>query len=86
MRYVYIIKCADESLYAGITTDLDRRIYEHNFSIKWAKYTKVRRPILLVRSIVCDNRSEATKEELKIKKMNKMQKIELINSQNNLAK
>lgn len=46
--YVYIAECSDKSLYTGITTDIDRRISEHNNSNKGAKYTKSRQPVELV--------------------------------------
>ena len=42
MYYVYIVRCADETLYTGIATELERRIEEHNCSDKGAKYTRVR--------------------------------------------
>ena len=49
--YVYFLRCSDNSLYAGITTDLDRRVFEHNNSNKLgAKYTRVHRPVKLVYS------------------------------------
>ncbi|MCD6211930.1 MAG: GIY-YIG nuclease family protein, partial [Sulfurovum sp.] len=50
MYYVYIVKCADDTLYTGISTQLERRIEEHNSSDKGAKYTRVRRPVELVYS------------------------------------
>ena len=50
MYYVYILKCADKTLYTGITTDLKRRIAEHNSSKLGAKYTSSRRPVTLVYS------------------------------------
>ena len=45
--FVYILKCSDNTLYTGITTDIERRIKEHNSSNKGAKYTKTRRPVKL---------------------------------------
>ncbi len=78
MWFVYIIKCADETLYTGITTDIQRRLSEHNSSEKWAKYTKMRRPVEMVFSQVCDDRSQASKLEYKIKKYTKQQKLTII--------
>ena len=78
MWKVYIVKCSDQSLYTWITTDLDRRVLEHNWSEKWAKYTKMRQPVELVYSSTHENRSEATKEEMRIKKLSREKKIELI--------
>lgn len=80
MRHVYILLCNDNTYYTGITTDIDRRILEHNSSYKWAKYTSTRRPNRLLRSQVFENRSIATKQEIKIKKLTKLQKTFLIKS------
>ena len=78
--YVYRVECADGSLYSGITTDVDRRLLEHNYSFKSAKYTRSRRPVRLVRSKEVANRSEASKEEARIKKLKRASKLELIKS------
>ena len=78
MYYVYIVQCADDTLYTGITRELDRRIEEHNSSPKGAKYTKARRPVKLVYHDSCADRSEASKREYAIKKMNKKMKQDLI--------
>jgi len=79
MYFVYIIQCNDQTLYTGITTDLDRRIKEHNSSKLGAQYTKVRRPVKLVYSKDFINRSEASKEESRIKKLSRLEKINLLN-------
>ena len=71
MRYVYILRCADQSLYTGITKDIEKRLEEHNKSPLGAKYTRNRRPVKLVRSQEVPDRSEASKLERKIKKMKK---------------
>lgn len=76
--FLYILKCADATLYTGITTDLSRRIIEHNTSEKWAKYTRYRRPVEIIYSEQFENRSDASKREYAIKKMTKQQKEELI--------
>ncbi len=78
MWYVYILKCADETYYTGITIDLKRRIDEHNDSRLGAKYTKGRRPVKLVYARKIKNRALAAKEELRIKKLSRPQKIKLI--------
>lgn len=75
MYYLYILKCADKTLYTGITTDLERRILEHNESKLGAKYTASRRPVELVYSKKFKNRSMASKEEARIKKLKRVQKI-----------
>jgi putative endonuclease len=72
-----MVKCADETLYTGIATELDRRIEEHNSSDKGAKYTRVRRPVTLVYSEEYPDRSSASKREYEIKK--KMSRIEKLN-------
>ncbi|MDD4026616.1 MAG: GIY-YIG nuclease family protein [Candidatus Shapirobacteria bacterium] len=78
MYFVYIIQCNDQTLYTGITTDLDRRIKEHNNSKLGAKYTKIRRPVKLVYSKEFIDRSEASKEESKIKKLSRQEKLDLL--------
>ncbi|EIF51436.1 MULTISPECIES: GIY-YIG nuclease family protein [Sulfurovum] len=81
MYYVYIVKCADETLYTGIATELERRIDEHNGSDKGAKYTRVRRPVNLVYSEEYADRSSASKREYEIKKkMSRAEKLKLIAS------
>lgn len=81
MYYIYILECADNSLYTGITTDLKRRLEEHNSSQLWAKYTSARRPVKLVYFEEVENRSLASKRENEIKKLSKTQKNELIKKQ-----
>lgn len=81
MYFVYIVKCADNTLYTGIATELERRIEEHNDSDKGAKYTRVRRPVSLVYSEEYPDRSSASKREYEIKKkMNRAEKLNLIES------
>lgn len=76
--YIYILRCCDDTLYTGITTDIKRRVDEHNDSDKGAKYTKLRRPVKLVYSEESLNRSTASKREYEIKKMSRLKKLELI--------
>jgi putative endonuclease len=78
MYYLYILKCADGTLYTGITMDMQRRIGEHNDSKLGAKYTAARRPVRPVYSRKFKNRSTAAKAEAQIKKMTRSQKLELI--------
>ncbi|MFT7879573.1 MAG: GIY-YIG nuclease family protein [Sulfurimonas sp.] len=78
--FVYILQCADDTLYTGIATDIDRRLDEHNSSEKGAKYTRSRRPVTLVYSEPFPDRSSASRREYEIKKkMNRAQKLQLIN-------
>ena len=76
--YVYILKCSDNSLYTGITVDLERRVEEHNTSKKGAKYTKSRRPVHLVYSETHLDRSSASKRESAIKKLSRSEKLILL--------
>ncbi|MBP6856698.1 MAG: GIY-YIG nuclease family protein [Candidatus Pacebacteria bacterium] len=80
MYFLYILKCKDGTLYTGITTDINRRVNEHNSSSKGAKYTRVRRPVALVYSKKFKNRSTSSKAEARIKSMSRSEKLELIKS------
>ncbi|MDD5032137.1 MAG: GIY-YIG nuclease family protein [Patescibacteria group bacterium] len=80
MWYVYIVKCKDKTLYTGVTTDLKRRIKEHNDSVLGAKYTKGRRPVKLIYSVRKKNKSLAQKEECRIKKLSRAKKFKIINN------
>ena len=78
MWYVYIVECRDKTFYTGIAKDLKRRTEEHNSSDLGAKYTRGRRPVQIVYSAQFTSRSEASKEECRIKKMSKDSKRNLI--------
>lgn len=65
--YVYMVECADGTYYTGITTDLKRRLNEHNTSEKGAKYTRARRPVKLVYSEEHPDKSSASRREWEIK-------------------
>ena len=80
MYYLYILKCADQTLYTGITVDIERRVGEHNSSSLGAKYTRGRRPVKLVFSKPFRNRSQASREESRIKKLSRSAKLEFISS------
>jgi putative endonuclease len=73
-----MLKCSDESLYTGITTDLIRRVDEHNNSPKAAKYTRIRRPVELIYYENCEDKSSASKREYEIKQLTRIQKLSLI--------
>ncbi|MFA9288978.1 MAG: GIY-YIG nuclease family protein [Weeksellaceae bacterium] len=80
MYYVYMVRCADNTLYTGITTDLKRRVDEHNSTDKGAKYTRFKAPVVLVYQEELPDRSTASKREYEIKHMTKAQKeIMLLN-------
>ncbi len=76
--FVYIVECSDGTLYTGVTTDIDRRIHEHNFTKKGAKYTASRRPVTLVACRLIASKSNAFKLEHKIKKKKKSEKINFL--------
>ncbi len=77
--FVYILRCADDTLYTGITTDVNKRIKQHNGSDKnGAKYTRNRRPVKLVYQEVLSSRSDASKREHSIKSLKKCQKELLV--------
>ena len=78
MWHVYILHCADDTLYTGITIDLARRLNEHNQTNKGAKYTRARRPVSLAYSESCESRSVAASREYEIKKLSKEKKLALI--------
>ena len=78
MWFVYILQCADGTLYTGSTTDIVRRVSEHNDTKKGAKYTRVRQPVVLRYSIQTKSRSEAASREAAIKKLTREQKLQLI--------
>ncbi|WP_096085608.1 GIY-YIG nuclease family protein [Agaribacterium haliotis] len=77
--YVYLLRCADDSLYCGVTTELQRRVKEHNFSNKGARYTRARRPVSLAYSEKVSSRQQACRREAEIKKLSRKQKLKLIN-------
>lgn len=78
--FVYILECADKSLYSGCTNDLEKRVKQHNHSKQGAHYTKIRRPVVLKYSEIFDTLKEARKREAEIKRWNKSKKMELIKS------
>ena len=80
---IYIIECQDGSLYTGITIDLEKRLAAHNAG-KGAKYTTSRRPVQLVYREGAANRSEASKRENAIKKLNRNDKLALCAKQDSM--
>lgn len=76
--WVYLLRCHDNSLYAGVTTDIHRRIDEHNNSKLGAKYTRARRPVTLAYLEEAENKSVACKREYKIRHLVKVKKEKLV--------
>ena len=75
---LYVVRCSDDSLYTGITTDLERRVYEHNQG-KGAKYTRARIPVHIIYFERHPDRSAASKAEAAFKKLTRKKKLEIIN-------
>jgi len=76
--YLYVLRCSDDTLYTGITTDLARRLNEHNTSNRGAKYTKTRRPSTMVYCEEHPDQSAAQKAEHTFKKLTRKQKESLL--------
>lgn len=77
MNYVYMLRCADDTLYCGWTTDLDNRLAAHN-SGHGAKYTRSRRPVELIYSEEYEDRHDALSREWHIKRMSREEKLRLV--------
>lgn len=82
---VYLIICADDSLYCGITTDLERRLRQHNGELSGgARYTQQRRPVRIAYHERCDSRSQASQREYAIKQLSRSAKLALCHSSSTL--
>lgn len=77
-NYIYIVKCADGTLYTGWTTDIPGRMEAHNNGTG-AKYTRGRGPVQLIYSETFDTKGEALKREHAIKKLKRAKKMALVN-------
>ncbi len=76
--FVYMLRCADGTLYTGITTDIDRRLAEHNGEGDLgARYTRSRRPVALAYSEPAASRAEASRREAAIKQLDRIRKLAL---------
>ena len=78
MNYVYLLRCADGSLYCGWTTDPEKRLAAHN-SGRGAKYTRSRLPVELVYTEAYENRHQALSREWQLKRLSRKEKLALIN-------
>lgn len=85
MWHVYLLMCSDNTIYTGITNNLERRIDQHNKG-KGAKYTRGRGPVVLIKSFVLPNKGEALKLEYKIKQMSREEKLEFEYAEKNQSK
>jgi putative endonuclease len=77
MAYVYLLRCADDSLYCGWTTDVTRRLAAHSAGAA-GRYTRSRRPVELAAVVVVADRSAALREEARIKRLSRAAKLRLI--------
>lgn len=77
-HFVYILECADTSLYVGCTNNLEKRLKEHNNSKQGAHYTKIRRPVVLKYSETFSNLKDARAREAAIKRLAREKKLALI--------
>ena len=75
---VYFLRCNDNSLYTGITTDIKRRLHQHNNTKLGAKYTRARRPVKLVYSETTLDKSTASKREYQLRTLTKKEKEKLV--------
>ncbi len=75
---VYILECKDKTLYTGITNNIEKRLEQHNSGQGGAKYTRARLPVKCVYKEIQLNRSEATKREMVIKNLRRVEKLKLI--------
>ena len=73
--HVYILRCADDTLYVGCTNDLNKRLYQHNHAKTGAHYTKIRRPVILQHSERFRTLARARAREAEIKRMTREQKL-----------
>ena len=80
--YVYIVRCSDNTLYTGISTDPLARVAEHNSGQNGAKYTRTRRPVTLIYTEQVQSRSAALKREIAIKRLSREAKLALIDEGN----
>lgn len=78
LYFVYIVECADGTLYTGSTNNLNKRVEMHNTGKTGAKYTKTRRPVKLVYSELCPSKGDALKREWKIKKLTRDDKLKFV--------
>ena len=86
MNSVYILKCADGTLYTGSTVDLEKRLKEHSEGKNAAKYTRARRPVTLVYHEEFEDLGEARSREAQIKRLTRADKLSLIQSKKRLHK
>ena len=75
--FVYLLRCGDDSLYCGWTTDVERRVGQHQAGVA-SRYTRSRRPVELAWSVAVGSRGEAMSEEARIKRLSRAEKLALV--------
>lgn len=83
--YIYILRCSDNTLYTGVTTDCERRLHEHNHTKRGARYTRARRPVTLAYSETAQDRTAAQQREAQIKRLSPRQKAALISGSDTIS-
>jgi putative endonuclease len=78
MHYVYILECADKTLYVGSTNDLEKRLKQHNGAKAGAHYTKIRRPVVLKYKEAVRTLAKARAREAELKRLPRRKKLELL--------
>ncbi|NCF13771.1 MAG: GIY-YIG nuclease family protein [Gammaproteobacteria bacterium] len=81
---LYIVRCADGTLYTGIATDVDRRLSEHESGLRGARFLRGKGPLQVVFSEVVGDRSLASRLEYRVKKLDRSKKLELIDGRSRL--
>lgn len=82
--YVYILRCFDDTLYCGITTDIERRLAQHNAGTA-SKYTRARLPARMEAHVKVSDKSEALRLEIKVKKQSRQNKIAFLTSYSSIS-
>ncbi len=77
--FVYILECADQTLYIGSTNNITKRLYAHNHLKSGAHYTKIRRPVVLRHKEELSSLGEARKREAELKRLSRSEKLKLCN-------
>lgn len=85
MYVVYILECADKTLYVGSTNNLPKRLHSHNNLKSGAHYTKIRRPVKLVYEESLETYADARRKEAELKRLSRSEKIDLIKNWKNSA-
>jgi len=82
---LYILRCADDSLYTGIAADVDKRLAQHESGVRGAKYLRGRGPLQIVFSEIVGNRATALKLEYRVKKLSREKKLDLVDGRSRLS-